>query len=98
MKAEEIRDMSQRDLRLRLEESREELFNMRFQIETRKNKNTSGIRTTKRDIARLMTALRERELLVLYGGAEYDEETDTAPAVLEQPRRRGLLARFRQSR
>lgn len=98
MKPEEIRDMSQRDLRRKLEDSREELFNMRFQIETRKNKNTSGIRHTKRDIARLMTALRERELMAAYGGVEFEGSAEAAPVMPEQPRRRGLFARFSRGR
>lgn len=91
MKPEEIRDMSQRELRQKLEDTREQLFNTRFQIETRKNKNTSGIRLAKRDVARLMTALRERELMAAYGGVEFDEDAETTLTVQEQPRRRGLF-------
>lgn len=98
MKAEEIREMSQRDLRQKLEDSRQELFNMRFQIETRKNKNTSGIRHTRRDIARLMTTLRERELMAAYGGVEFEENSDNVPTVQEQPRRRGLFGGLRRGR
>jgi large subunit ribosomal protein L29 len=93
MKTEEIRDLSNRQLRQRIEDARQELFNLRFQVETRKTKNTSGIRNTRRDIARLETALRERQLIAEYTGEEFDEgdETAIAASTPEQPRRRGLF-------
>ncbi len=94
MKPEEIRDLSNRELRQRIEDARQELFNLRFQVETRKTKNTSGIRNTRRDIARLQTALRERQLIAEVTGESFDEgdETVTTAATrAEQPRRRGLF-------
>ncbi|HEX8219084.1 MAG TPA: 50S ribosomal protein L29 [Chloroflexia bacterium] len=93
MKNEEIRDLSNRQLRQRIEDARQELFNLRFQVETRKTKNVSALRTTRRDIARLQTALRERQLIAEYTGEEFDEgdETGVAVATPEQPRRRGLF-------
>lgn len=78
MTAEEIKEMSEDDLHRSLDESRQELFNLRFQIATRKIKNHQRIPAVKRDIARMMTALRERELMVIYGGA--DAEEMAAPA------------------
>lgn len=62
MKAEELRELSREELIARLDESREELFNLRFQLTTRQLKNTARVRMVKRDIARTMTVLREREL------------------------------------
>jgi large subunit ribosomal protein L29 len=93
MKTDEIRDLSNRQLRQRIEDARQELFNLRFQVETRKTKNVSGIRNTKRDIARLETALRERQLIAEFTGEEFDEadETAIAASTTEQPRRRGLF-------
>ena len=93
MKNEEIRDLSNRQLRQRIEDARQELFNLRFQVETRKTKNVSALRNTRRDIARLQTALRERQLIAEYTGEEFDEgdETGVAVATPEQPRRRGLF-------
>ena len=93
MKTDEIRDLSNRQLRQRIEDARQELFNLRFQVETRKTKNVSGIRNTKRDIARLETALRERQLIAEFTGEEFDEADETAIAAStpEQPRRRGLF-------
>ena len=97
MKAEEIRDMSLRELRLRLEESHQELFNLRFQIATRKIKNHQRIPTVKRDIARIKTALRERELMAMYGGVEMEDDGETTMVAAEQtPRRQGLLGRIRR--
>ncbi len=93
MKTEEIRDLSNRQLRQEIENARQELFNLRFQVETRKTKNTSGIRNTRREIARLQTALRERQLIAEVTGEPFDEGDDTAivASTQEQPRRRGLF-------
>jgi len=94
MKTEEIRDLSDRDLRQRLEDNHKELFNLRFQIETRKLKNHQRIREVKRDMARMETILRERELMRQFSGEEVGP-ADTAVATKEQaPRRRGLLGRL----
>ncbi len=96
MKNAEIREMSERQLRQVLEENRQELFNLRFQIATRKIKNHQRIPVVKRDIARVMTALRERELIREYTGEEAEPETEAVAATSkETPRRgRGLLGRF----
>jgi large subunit ribosomal protein L29 len=96
MKNEEIREMSERQLRQVLEENRQELFNLRFQIATRKIKNHQRIPVVKRDIARVMTALRERELIREYTGVEAEPESEAAAATAkEAPRRgRGFLGRF----
>ena len=49
----------------------------------------------KRDIARIMTALRERELMRQYGGLEAEPEEVTITSTKEAPRRgRGLFSRF----
>lgn len=45
-----------------LKKSKEELFNLRFQSATGQLQNTSRLKTVKRDIARMYTILREREL------------------------------------
>ena len=45
-----------------LKKSKEELFNLRFQNATGQLDNSSRIKTVKRDIARMYTVLREREL------------------------------------
>ena len=93
MKAEEIRELNDTQLKQELEASRQELFNLRFQVETRKLKNHQRIPEVKRDIARMMTALRERELMRQYGGVEIEQESEAAPAAAPAPRRRGLFGR-----
>jgi len=62
MKPKEIRELSNDDLKTRLNEGRSELFNLRFQMATSQLDNTSRIREVKRDIARVLTEIREREI------------------------------------
>jgi len=95
MKNEEIHEMSERQLRQVLEENRQELFNLRFQIATRKTKNHQRIPVVKRDIARIMTALRERELIRQYAGVDAEPDTEMTTVAKETPRRgRGLFGRL----
>lgn len=61
MKANEIRDMADDKIRAQIDETREELMNLRFQQSTGELLDTSRLRATKRLIARLETILRERE-------------------------------------
>ncbi len=62
MKASELRAMNDKDLREALEEAREERFNLRFQVATNQLDNTARLTEVKRDIARILTVMREREL------------------------------------
>ena len=62
MKAEEIRGLTDDKIRAQIDESREELMNLRFQQSTGELLDTSRLRETRRLIARLETILREREL------------------------------------
>ncbi len=96
MKTEEIHGMSDAELHRRLEESRQELFNLRFQIAMRKTKNHQRIPAVKKDIARMMTALRERELMDMYGGIDVElvPHEEAVPAGPEQGRRGNLLGRL----
>ena len=61
MKAKEIRDYSYDELVVRLQEAKEELFNLRFQAATGQLDNTSRIKETRRDIARICTVMKELE-------------------------------------
>ncbi len=60
MKARELRELTDDELRAKLHDLMEELFSIRFKVEP--EKNTAKIRLLKRDIARVKTILREREL------------------------------------
>ena len=62
MKAAEIRNLSGEDLQVNLKEARAELFNLRFQMATGQLDNTARIKQVKKDIARIQTEMRDREL------------------------------------
>ncbi|MGO1469585.1 MAG: 50S ribosomal protein L29 [Tissierella sp.] len=62
MKAKEIRQMSGNELDGRLLELKEELFNLRFQLATGQLDNPLSIKSVRKDIARVKTILKEREL------------------------------------
>jgi large subunit ribosomal protein L29 len=65
MKPAEIRELSAEDLSAKLKEAREELFNLRFQMATSQLDNTARVRQVKKDIARIQTEMRARELRAL---------------------------------
>lgn len=62
MKAAEIRNYTDEELKKLLEEKKRQLMELRFQQAMGQLRNTSLIKETKRDIARIKTILREREL------------------------------------
>ena len=62
MKAAELHDLTLQDLQARLEQARESYFRLRFQSATGQLPDHSKMRLARRDIARLATVLREREL------------------------------------
>ena len=65
MKPAEIRELSAEDLNAKLKEAREELFNLRFQMATSQLDNTARLGQVKKDIARIQTEMRARELRAL---------------------------------
>ena len=62
MNASELRGMASAELATKLDESYQELFNLRFQRATGKLTNTARVSQVRKDIARIKTILREREL------------------------------------
>jgi len=62
MKAGELRDLSDAELREHLDNARRELFGLRFQHATGELDNTAGLARAKREVARALTIAREREL------------------------------------
>jgi len=60
--AHELDEMTNIDLEAKLRESKEELFNLRFQAATGQLESHGRLRTVKKDIARIYTVVREREL------------------------------------
>ncbi len=58
----ELRELTDEDLTDRLRQSKEELFNLRFQMATGQLANNRRLRVVRQEIARIYTVLREREL------------------------------------
>ena len=62
MKAEEIKKLSNEEISSKIKADKEELFNLRFQLATGQLENPMRIGGIKKDIARVKTIIREREL------------------------------------
>ena len=62
MKAKELKEMTTEELAEKLTETRQELFTLRFQSATGSLENAARMRLAKREIARILTVRREREL------------------------------------
>jgi large subunit ribosomal protein L29 len=69
-RADDMRELADEELVTKLGEAKEELFNLRFQVATGQLDNNRRLQTVRRDIARIYTVMRERELgIVRTGGA-----------------------------
>ena len=66
MKAIELRKFSYSELGEKLDEAKEELFNLRFQLATNQLDNTTRLRDVRREIARINSVRREQELAAYY--------------------------------
>jgi large subunit ribosomal protein L29 len=66
MKMSELRGLSDGDLQQRLVDLREESFNLRFQYATRQLTNHARMCDVRRDVARILTLLRERDLTLAW--------------------------------
>jgi large subunit ribosomal protein L29 len=62
LKLKEFRELSTEDLKKQVEESHQELFNLRFRLQTKQLVNHREVRRVKRKIARLNTLISEKEL------------------------------------
>lgn len=62
MKAKEIRELTTAEIEQKIKALKEELFNLRFQLATGQLENTARIRQVRKDIARMKTIIREREI------------------------------------
>ena len=72
-KAHELDDYNDIDLESKLREAKEELFNLRFQAATGQLESHGRLRTVKKDIARIYTVVRERELGIRTAPGTNDE-------------------------
>jgi large subunit ribosomal protein L29 len=78
VKAHELDELTDVDLETRLREAKEELFNLRFQAATGQLESHGRLRTVKRDIARIYTVARERELGIRVAPGSNDTDEDGA--------------------
>jgi large subunit ribosomal protein L29 len=62
LKAADVRELPTEELYVRLQETKEELFNLRFQNATGQLDNYRRLRELRKDVARILTVIREREL------------------------------------
>jgi large subunit ribosomal protein L29 len=74
--ADQLRDVSEDELETKLAEAKEELFNLRFQLVTGQLDNPMRIKQVRKQVARILTLMRERELedLEAQGAAAAAEE------------------------
>jgi large subunit ribosomal protein L29 len=77
MDVAELRDLNDVELSERHDELKEDLFNLRFQLATGQLDNPTLLKQTRRDIARVLTVQREREL----AAAREEADSDSAEAV-----------------
>ncbi|RMI31906.1 50S ribosomal protein L29 [Nocardia stercoris] len=68
--AADLRELNEEELVSRLRESKEELFNLRFQMATGQLQNNRRLRVVRHEIARIYTVMRERELGLATGPAD----------------------------
>lgn len=62
MKASKMRQMTVKELEVKLNEAKEEEFNLRFQREIGQLEDMARLRTVKREVARILTVMREMQL------------------------------------
>jgi large subunit ribosomal protein L29 len=84
-KVSELRELNDEELVVKLREAKEELFRLRFQAATGQLENNSRLKAVRKDIARVYTLMRERELgietVVVVEESAAAEAADQAEAV-----------------
>jgi large subunit ribosomal protein L29 len=70
MSVADLRELSNEELNEALVEAKEERFNLRFQVATNQLDNTARLKTVKREIAQILTVMREREISATSARAE----------------------------
>jgi large subunit ribosomal protein L29 len=76
LRAHELDELNSVDLEARLREAKEELFNLRFQAATGQLESHGRLHTVKKDIARIYTVVRERELGIRLAPGANEEGAD----------------------
>lgn len=62
MRVKEIRELSDEEINGKIADARQEIVKLRFELATRKLRNTAGIASAKKGLARLLTIQKERQL------------------------------------
>jgi large subunit ribosomal protein L29 len=62
MKPKETRELNDDELRKKERDIKQELFNLQIQLSTRQTTNVSRVKKLKKDLSRILTVMREREL------------------------------------
>jgi large subunit ribosomal protein L29 len=70
VKSAELRELNDAELANKLRESKEELFNLRFQLATGQLEDFSRINDLRKDVARCNTLLRQREIALAEGAVQ----------------------------
>ena len=91
-KASELRELGNEELLNKLREAKEELFNLRFQAATGQLESHGRLRTVKKDIARIYTVVRERELGIRSDPDASDTTSDTTDTDNEKAPKEGADA------
>lgn len=84
-KVSELRELNDEALVGKLREAKEELFRLRFQAATGQLENNSRLRAVRKDIARVYTLMRERELGIDTWVPGLEQEAEEAVAEAEEP-------------
>ena len=92
LRAHELDEMNSTDLEARLREAKEELFNLRFQAATGQLESHGRLRMVKKDIARIYTVVRERELGIRSDPDASDTTSDTTDTDNEKAPKEGADA------
>jgi large subunit ribosomal protein L29 len=92
LRAHELDEMNETDLEARLREAKEELFNLRFQAATGQLESHGRLRTVKKDIARIYTVVRERELGIRTAPSADDDAKTKKPQKAQKAKKEGADA------
>jgi len=93
MNVEKIRNLTEVELNHQQRELSDQLFKMKFQLKMGQTESLKKIRELKKDIARVKTVMREKQIASGNGTSAVAPEPVSAPAAAEKPARRGLLRR-----
>jgi large subunit ribosomal protein L29 len=93
MNVDKIRNLTDVELTHQQRELSDQLFKMKFQLKMGQTESLKKIRELKKDIARVKTVMRQKQLAGGNGATAEQAKVAAAPAAAEKPAKRGLLRR-----